>query len=229
MNDQTEATVMVALQGPKIMEKIADTLKEVSDLKRYHFATGSMFMIGYTVFRTGYTGEDGVELIFSARMGPMIIGKLAGRFDREEATIKPAGLGARDTLRLEAGMPLYGHELNEQIDPISAGLGWAVSLEKDFIGAAALRKIKEEGPKQKLVGLVLDGKRIAREGTEVKDAAGKTIGKVTSGTFGPTVQKSIAMAYVNAENAVEGTKVGCDLRGTIEGAMVTKLPFYKKA
>ncbi len=228
MNDQTEATVMVALQGPKVIEKIADTLKEVSELKRYHFATGSMFMIGYTVFRTGYTGEDGVELIFSARMGPMIIGKLAGRFDREEATIKPAGLGARDTLRLEAGMPLYGHELNENIDPISAGLGWAVNLEKDFIGAAALRKIKEEGPKQKLVGLVLDGKRIAREGTEVKDASGATIGKVTSGTFGPTLQKSIAMAYLNAENAAEGTKVGCDLRGTIEGATVTKLPFYKR-
>src|SRR5699024_10981976 len=88
MNDQTEATVMVALQGPKVMEKIADTLKEVADLKRYHFATGSMYMIGYTVFRTGYTGEDGVELVFSARMGPMIIGKLAGRFDREDATIK---------------------------------------------------------------------------------------------------------------------------------------------
>jgi aminomethyltransferase len=230
MNDQTEATAMVALQGPKVIEKLTGALgDEVAQLKRYHFYTGSLFMIGYTIFRTGYTGEDGVEMVFSARAASMVISRLAGRFDKEDATIKPAGLGARDTLRLEAGMPLYGHELGEHIDPISASLGWAVSLDKEFIGAEPLRKIKADGPAKKLVGLVLDGKRIARQGAEVKDAAGKTIGTVTSGTFGPTVQKSIAMAFVESAHAAEGTSLGIDLRGEINAATVTKLPFYKRA
>jgi aminomethyltransferase len=230
MNDQTESTAMVALQGPKVIEKLTGALgDEVAQLKRYHFYSSSLFMIGYTIFRTGYTGEDGVEMIFSARAAGMVISKLAGRFDRDEATIKPAGLGARDTLRLEAGMPLYGHELGEHIDPISAQLGWAVNFEKEFIGVDALRTIKEAGPAKKLVGLVLDGKRIARQGADVKDAAGNTIGTVTSGTFGPTVQKSIAMAYVDSASAEVGTSVGVDLRGEITAATVTKLPFYKRA
>jgi aminomethyltransferase len=231
ITDQTEATAMVALQGPKIIEKIAGTLgDEVAQLKRYRFYSGSMFLIGYTVFRTGYTGEDGVELIFSARMAGMIIGKLAGRFDRDEATIKPAGLGARDTLRLEAGMPLYGHELSETLDPISAGLEWAVDLGKDFIGAAALRKVKETGPKQKLVGLEMDTKRAARQGTPIVDPSGKSVGMVTSGSFCPTVNKSIAMAYVDVEFTPEGTKLGAKVRDDETlGATVVKLPFYKRA
>jgi aminomethyltransferase len=230
INDQTEATAMVALQGPKVIEKLTGTLgDEVAQLKRYRFYSSSLFMIGYTIFRTGYTGEDGVEMIFSARAASMVISKLAGRFDREEATIKPAGLGARDTLRLEAGMPLYGHELSEEIDPISAQLGWAVDLNKEFIGAGALRDIQSKGPEKKLVGLTLDGKRIARQGAEVKDSAGKTIGIVTSGTFGPTLQKSIAMAYVDSASATEGTPLGIDLRGDINPATVTKLPFYKRS
>jgi aminomethyltransferase len=230
IQDQTESTAMVALQGPKIIDKIAGTLgDEVKELKRYRFFSSSMFLIGYTVFRTGYTGEDGVELVFSAKMAPMIIGKLAGRFDREEATIKPAGLGARDTLRLEAGMPLYGHELSEDIDPISAGLGWAVDLGKEFIGVDALTKIKTDGPTRKLVGLELDSKRIARQGAPVVDASGTAVGVVTSGSFGPTVQKSIAMAYVPAEHSAEGTKLGADLKSEVIAATVVKLPFYKRA
>ena len=230
INDQTEATAMVALQGPKVIEKLAGALgDEVTQLKRYHFYTGSMFLIGYTVLRTGYTGEDGVEMIFSARAAGMVIGKLAGRFDRTEATIKPAGLGARDTLRLEAGMPLYGHELGEQIDPLSAGLGWAVSLDKAFIGADALRAIRSAGPTRTLVGLELDGKRIARQGAEVKDVAGAVVGTVTSGTLSPTLQKSIAMAYVEAAHAGVGTSLGIDLRGETNAATVVKMPFYKRA
>src|SRR6476659_8261001 len=106
---------------------------------------------------------------------------LSGKLDKPDATMRPAGLGARDTLRLEAGMPLYGHELNENIDPISAGLGWAVDLTKDFIGVEALRVIKEKGPARKLVGMELKGKRIARQGSPVQTADGKVIGEVTSG------------------------------------------------
>src|SRR5215207_7258181 len=103
-------------------------------------------LVKFTVFRSGYTGEDGIELVLPAKAAGMAMKLLAGRMDKPDATIKPAGLGARDTLRLEAGMPLYGHELSETIDPISAGLGWAVDLTKDFVGVEALRKVKENGP-----------------------------------------------------------------------------------
>lgn len=226
--DMTESTAMIALQGPKVIEKVGEHLEAVKDLKRFHFVTDSfMMLIKYTVSRTGYTGEDGVEVILPAKMAPMAMKMLAGRFDRPEATLKPAGLGARDTLRLEAGMPLYGHELSEEIDPISAGLGWAVLLEKDFIGAEALRRIHAEGPKQKLVGLELEGRRIARQGTVVTGSSGT--GVVTSGTFSPTLQKSIAMAYVPAADAGEGATLSIDFRGEAVSAKVVKLPFYKRS
>ena len=153
---------------------------------------------------------------------------IGGKMDRAEATIKPAGLGARDTLRLEAGMALYGHELTESIDPIAAGLTWAVDLTKDFIGAAALRKIAETGPRRKLVGLELEGRRIARQGAAVLQD-GSIAGEVTSGTFSPTLQKSIAMAYVDAQMAAEGTALNVDLKGTANPAKVVKLPFYKRS
>src|SRR5437773_11553850 len=105
-----------------------------------------MGLLKFTIFRSGYTGEDGVEMIIPAKVAGMAMKLIAGKTDKPDATIKPAGLGARDTLRLEAAMPLYGHELSEEIDPISAGLSWAVDLNKDFIGAEALRKIAKDGP-----------------------------------------------------------------------------------
>ena len=152
---------------------------------------------------------------------------LAGQLGKENATVMPAGLGARDTLRLEAGMPLYGHELSESIDPISAGLSWAVDLKKDFVGAGRLRDIAQQGPKQKLVGLELEGRRIARPETAVK-IDDTTVGQVTSGTLSPTLQKSIAMAYVDAQHAAEGTPLSADLKGTLNPAKVVPLPFYKR-
>ncbi len=227
--DQTESTAMVALQGPKIIDKIADVLPvDVRALKRYQFEAGSLMLTKFTVFRSGYTGEDGVEVVIPAKVAGMAMKMLAGGMSKPDATIKPAGLGARDTLRLEAAMPLYGHELNEDIDPLSAGLGWAVDLKKDFVGAAPLRKIAETGPKRKLVGLELEGRRIARQGTPVmKD--GQAIGEVTSGTFGPTLQKSIAMAFVDAAHATEGAQLSVDLKGTPNPAKIVKLPFYKRS
>jgi aminomethyltransferase len=228
MADQTEATAMVAIQGPKVIERLTGVFSDLAEMKRYHFKSGTyMMLMKYTIFRSGYTGEDGVEIVLPATVAPMAMKMLAGKMDKPDATLKPAGLGARDTLRLEAGMPLYGHELTESTDPISAGLGWAVDLTKDFIGADALREISKTGPKRKLVGLELEGKRIARQGAGVmKDGA--AVGEVTSGTFGPTVQKSIAMAYVDAGLAVEGTQLSVDLKGTEIPATVVKLPFYKK-
>ncbi len=229
MADNTESTAMVALQGPKIIERIAGILPvDVKALKRYQFESGSyMGMLKFTIFRSGYTGEDGVEVIIPAKVAGMAMKLIAGKTDKPDATIKPAGLGARDTLRLEAGMPLYGHELTEEIDPLSAGLSFAVDLAKNFIGVAALRKISETGPKRKLVGLELEGQRIARQGTPMV-ADGKQIGEVTSGTLSPTLQKSIAMAYVDSDRAAEGTLLAADLKGTVIPAKVVKLPFYKR-
>ncbi|HZL35638.1 MAG TPA: glycine cleavage system aminomethyltransferase GcvT [Tepidisphaeraceae bacterium] len=229
MSDQTEATAMVALQGPKVLDRVSSVLPvDVKGLKRYNFESSSFMLVKFTVFRSGYTGEDGVEIIIPAKMAGMAMKAIGGSTDKPDAVIKPAGLGARDTLRLEAGMPLYGHELTETIDPLSAGLGWAVDLGKEFIGAAALREIAKTGPKRKLVGLELEGRRIARQGTPVM-ADGQIVGEVTSGTFGPTVQKSIAMAYVDANHAAEGTQVAVDLKGAMNPAKVVKTPFYRRA
>lgn len=229
MADNTEATAMVAIQGPAVIEKLAEVLPvDLRNLKRYHFETGSVMFIKVQVFRSGYTGEDGVELIFSAKMAGMAMKMLGGKGDRPDSTVRPAGLGARDTLRLEAGMPLYGHELSETIDPISAGLGWAVDLSKEFIGVEALRKVKEAGPKRKLVGIELEGKRIARQETSLM-RDGAAIGQVTSGTFSPTLQKSIAMAFVDAGTSAVGTELQADLKGTLVPAKIVALPFYKRS
>jgi aminomethyltransferase len=230
MSDQTEGTAMIAIQGPKVIERLSSVFPtDLKALKRYHFVSDSfMMMVKYTVFRSGYTGEDGVELIIPAKMAGMAIKMLAGKSDKPDATIKPAGLGCRDTLRMEAGMPLYGHELGETLDPLSAGLGWAVDLTKEFIGVEKLREIQKTGPKRKLVGLQLEGKRIARPGTPI--VSGTTVvGEVTSGTFSPTLQTSIAMAFVDAAHTAEGTGLSADLKGTMNAAKVVKLPFYKRA
>lgn len=230
LNDQTEHTAMLALQGPKVIDRVDELLSgaDVKNIKRYHFVSDSIMLMKYSLFRSGYTGEDGVELILSAKAASMAIKLIGGKFEKEGATIQPAGLGARDTLRLEAGMPLYGHELAEDLDPISAGLGWAVDLTKEFVGAGALRKIAETGPLKKLVGLELEGKRIARQGTPVLHD-GKPVGQVTSGTLSPTLGKSIAMAYVDAAASSIGTALQVDLKGTLNPATVVKLPFYKRS
>lgn len=227
--DQTESTAMVAIQGPKVIDRLAGMLPgDIKNLKRYHFATVSMMFIKFTVSRSGYTGEDGLEIILPAKMAGMAMKMLGGKVGDENATIQAAGLGARDTLRLEAGMPLYGHELNENIDPISAGLAWAVDLSKDFIGAEALRKIAADGPKRKLVGLELAGSRIARQGFPVL-AGDKPVGEVTSGTLSPTLGKSIAMAYVDVASSAVGTALEVDLTSSKAAATVVPLPFYKRS
>lgn len=227
MADNTESTAMVAIQGPKVIDRLAEVLPvELKSMKRYSFETSSFMLIKFTVFRSGYTGEDGVELVIPAKMAGMAM-KMLGSKDHEGSTIRPAGLGARDTLRLEAGMPLYGHELSETIDPLSAGLEWAVDLKKEFIGVGPLREIAAAGPKRKLVGLELEGKRIARQGTPIK-SGDQTIGEVTSGTLSPTLGKSIAMAFVDVNFIAEGTQVSADLKGTLNPAKVVKMPFYKR-
>ena len=227
ITDTTESTLMVAVQGPAAIPKLSQLLPiPIADLERYRFQSGSYMAMPYSIFRAGYTGEDGVELILPASVAQLLGGVLEGAKSGNHE-LKPAGLGARDTLRLEAGMPLYGHELHENVDSLSAGLAWCVDLEKDFIGADALRKIAKSGPRHQLVGLELAGRRIARPQASVLDGD-RPGGRVTSGTFAPTLERSIAMAYIESDSAAWGHPLTVDLGGRRADAVVVDLPFYRR-
>ncbi len=227
--DRTIDTAMIAIQGPRALELFGKVVPlPVGDLKRYRFITGETLNMSYTVSRTGYTGEDGVEIIMPASAAEM-----AWQFLRADETlreqVRPAGLGARDTLRLEAAMPLYGHELTEKTDSITAGQSWCVHLDHEFIGSEALSKIKADGPAQKLIGLELAGKRIAREGWTLLHGD-EAVGIVTSGTLSPTLGKSIAMGYLDRKWSEAGTALRTAPPGKTdraEDATVVSLPFYK--
>jgi len=227
IRDRTFETAMVAIQGPEAVETLARLLPiPIGDLKRYRFQAGNVMGTEYFVARSGYTGEDGVEVILPAPLAPLALRTLLERARELGRPVKPAGLGARDTLRLEAGMPLYGHELTEEWDSLTAGQAWAVDLSKDFIGAEALRKIQAEGLRRQIVGLELEGRRIARQGAEVwRD--GRPVGAVTSGTQSPTLGKNIAMALVESSSAAAGTRLEVDIRGSRATATVVPLPFYR--
>ena len=227
INDLTEQTLMVALQGPMVLNILAAKLPiPLGDLKRYRFKSGDFMGIPYSIFRSGYTGEDGVEMVLPAGVAPLLLPMVTGTLD-DGLGIRPAGLGARDTLRMEAGMPLYGHELTEQTDSISAGLAWCVDLGKDFIGVEKLREVAARGPGRKLMGLELEGRRIARPGAAVLDGS-RPAGQVTSGTFSPTLGKSIAMAYIESALAQPGRRLDVNLAGKANPAVVVPLPFYKR-
>jgi aminomethyltransferase len=236
MADETQSTAMVALQGPKVIELISAFSTEIPALKRYRFAEKNLIFMKLLISRTGYTGEDGVEVILPSRMANQAVGMLMGKMggDDDAATIKPAGLGARDSLRLEAGMPLYGHEITEELDPVSAGLNFAIKLDKgadnleigSFIGQDALQRISKDGPKRKLVGLKLEGKRSPRQGMKVM-RAGKEIGFVTSGGLSPTLGYPIAMGYVDAAHSAVGTAMQIDLGKATAEAHTVPMPFYK--
>jgi aminomethyltransferase len=227
--DQTIDTAMLAIQGPRTVELAERMLPlDLKSLKRYHFVTGNYIGMTYSIFRSGYTGEDGFEIIIPAGMAKLVASELFASSERaQKGEIKPAGLGARDTLRMEAAMPLYGHELTEQVDSLSAGLGWCVDLSKEFVGADALRRLKAQGLPRKLVGLELEGRRIARQSAGVF-AGDAPVGAVTSGTLSPTLGKSIAMAYVASAHAAEGGTLSVEIAGTKTTAQVVKLPFYKR-
>jgi glycine cleavage system T protein (aminomethyltransferase) len=223
LHDQTMETCMVAVQGPKAIEICRGMTEAEGGELSYYFAAPTRYRgQNCVISRTGYTGEDGLEFMVSKALGVVLWEDLLARGAR------PCGLGARDTLRLEAAMPLYGHELTEDIDPFQAGLGWAVKLDKeDFRGREALVKRQKDATLRRRVGLELEGKRIAREGCAIA-CAGKEIGRVTSGTFGPTLNRSIAMAYVAPDRARQGIACTIDIRGKHEPARVVPLPFYKR-
>jgi aminomethyltransferase len=228
IEDKTLETAMVAIQGPEAMETMSQLLPfDLSDLKRYHFKTGEVYGADYYVARSGYTGEDGVEIILPAHLARTAINMLITQSAALDRPIKPAGLGARDTLRTEAAMPLYGHELSEEWDSISAGQAWCVHLDKDFIGRAALQRVKEDGPSQTLAGFDITGKRTPRHSAPIL-GNGEQVGFVTSGITSPTLGKVIAMGFVPPALSEVGTAVEIDLGKTGVPAKVVPLPFYKR-
>ncbi|TMC68844.1 MAG: glycine cleavage system aminomethyltransferase GcvT [Chloroflexi bacterium] len=225
LDDRSYGTALVAIQGPRAAEILASrTDADVKSLPSFGVTHGRVAGASATVARTGYTGEDGFEVFVANAEAPRVWDALlvAGR----DAGIKPIGLGARDTLRLEARFSLYGNDIDETTDPIEAGLGWTCKLDKDFIGHDAIAAKKAQGPARKIVGLVVEG-GVARHGHEVT-SAGEVVGQVTSGTYGPTVDKNIALAYVPTPLSKVGTALAVRIRGKDVPATVVKTPFYRR-
>jgi len=223
----SDAQTMIALQGPaskEVLPKVCDV--DVGALGYYRFTKGRLLgRIAALVSRTGYTGEDGFELFFPVADAQRVWDALleAGR----GPGLKPIGLGARDVCRTEAGMPLYGHEINREISPLEACLDFGVDLEKAFLGRDALVRQKRAGVPRALVGLSIEGRRVPRDGCRVLHE-GADAGHVTSGTFSPTLDRPIAMALLNRGLAKPGTRVQVDLRGKPVDAAVDGLPFYSR-
>jgi aminomethyltransferase len=225
-DDRSMDTALIAPQGPlaaTILSRVAGM--NVDDLMPFGVAETSVAGSKVTIARTGYTGEDGFEVFVpnadAARVWDAILG--AGKDDG----MQPIGLGARDTLRLESRFSLYGNEIDETTNPIEAGLAWTCKLDKEFLGRDRIAAVKEAGPTRRIAGLVASG-GVARHGHPIaKDGA--IVGMVTSGTFGPTVEKNIALAYVPAALAKVGTMVAVRIREKDVPATVVKTPFYKRS
>ena len=228
LDDRSLATALIAIQGPRSVEVLQPhTDVELGSLRYYAIAEGHVAGIEALVARTGYTGEDGFEVFVDW-------GRAADLWDAllpavRDAEGLPVGLGARDTLRLEAGMPLYGNELDRSTNPFEANLGRVVKLDKpgDFIGRAALERVAATGPARRLVGLVVEGRGIARHGYPVHAEERRT-GVVTSGTQSPTLGSPIAMAYVASGDAEPGTILEVEIRDQRVPARVVPLPFYER-
>jgi aminomethyltransferase len=233
ISDYSDMYSQLAIQGPKAaatLQKLTDT--DLSTIRNYWFTWGKVCgLYNVMIARTGYTGEDGFEIYIpsdeatSARVWQQILDAGA------EFNILPCGLGARNTLRLEASMALYGHEISETINPLEAGLGRYCKLEKgtEFVGAAAVRTMLESGgPARKLVGLEMIERGIGRDGYPVCTVSGETIGYITSGSPAPYLKRNIAMAYVPVQYAGAEETLAVEIRGQLVKARVTPLPFYKR-
>ena len=218
--DESDRTSLIALQGPKALDIVRELAGEGWEAPaRFTIAEAVLDTIPALVARTGYTGEDGVEIVTGVRYAAAI-----WRVLLSFPEVTPAGLGARDTLRLEMGYPLYGSDMDRTVDPISAGLGWVVPKAKTgYVGAEPIARVREAGPAVKLVGLTVDG-GIPRHGFPVLHE-GKQVGKVASGTFSPSLSIGIATAYVPAELAAPGTRLDVEIRKKTASATVVKPPF----
>lgn len=229
--DISDNTGLLAFQGPKaldVLERLVPAERALRSIKPFHFAQATLSGRPCTIARTGYTGEDGVEIFCSASdVEPLWTAILAAG---APFGVMPIGLAARDTLRLEARLSLYGNELDESTTPWEAGIGWAVKLTKtDFIGKSALALAKNSPPAKVLVGFEMLGRGIARHGYPIVDSAGQVLGTCTSGAPSPTLGKSIGLGYVPPALSEVGTNLLVDCRGKSIEARVVKLPFYKRA
>ena len=233
LEDRSDDIALLAVQGPNapgIVEEVVG--KPLGNLRFYHFEqlpAGSLFgCLLAVVSRTGYTGEPGFEIYCDAERAIVLWDALLSA-GRDEGLV-PAGLGARDTLRIEAGYSLYGHDITEETNPLEAGLSWLVKLEKDdFIGKSALIKIKERGPERKLVGFIMQERGIPRSGYPILDESHSEIGVVTSGTQSPLLNRGIGLGYVPNEPAhsTPGVRLGISIRGRPHEAKIAKPPFVK--
>ncbi len=224
VTDESERWALLALQGPQALSLLAPLASpDISGLKYYGFLQGQVGGTPALISRTGYTGEDGFEIYLAPEEAPAVWRRLLA------AGAAPAGLGARDTLRLEAAMALYGHEIDDTTTPFEAGLGWVVKLDKgDFLGRDALVAQKAQGVPRKLIGFEVQGRGIARQGHAVVSENG-AVGAVTSGTWSPTFEKALGMAYVPPELAAPGTPLALEVRGKPLPAAVVELPFYRRS
>jgi aminomethyltransferase len=231
LQDESDATALVALQGPRafdVLAKLGSDAAALHTLRSFHFRDAVVGGVPCTPARTGYTGEDGVEIFCKWEDAPRLWRALleAGL----SLGLKAAGLGARDTLRLEARLSLYGNDIDETTNPIEAGLGWVVKVEKgDFIGRAALMEIKARPLPRKLVGFEVTGRGVARHGYPLRNTQGQEVGLCTSGSPAPTVGKNLGLGYLPSAMAEVGTGFLVDCRGKNVEAVVAKTPFYKRA
>ena len=220
----------LALQGPdalRILQGLTDT--PLDEIKYYHFREGRVDGVPAIISRTGYTGEDGFEVYAAPEHAEKLWERMldAGRYGEPDG-VAPCGLAARNTLRLESAMALYGHEIDETTTLYEANLGWICKLNKgDFVGRDALAKQKEEGVRRKLVGFEVTERGIARDGQDVL-VGGERVGRVTSGSPAPFLKKNIGLAYVPVEHAEPGRELQIDVRGRPVGARVVPTPFYKR-
>jgi aminomethyltransferase len=222
--DQSAATSLLALQGPKAIEiaRKVGAPESMLQSKSFSLSTAQLAGVGVLAARTGYTGEDGFELFVANEQAPALWRALI------DAGAAPIGLGARDTLRLEARLSLYGNDIDETTNPLEAGLSWVVKLDHEFMGKKALEAIKAKGNDRQLVGIEMTGRGIARHGYPIVED-GKEIGIVTSGSPGPTVGKNIGLGYVPVAKAAIGTKLGIQIRDKVIDAVVAETPFYKRS
>ncbi len=226
IDDRSAETYMIAVQGPRAIE-LLDLLsdRKISDFPRFTSGNAKVLGVPCLVGRTGYTGEDGVELFFPAESAEALWTGLIAEGAKRGIETQAIGLAARDSLRFEAGMPLHGHELSQDISPLESGFKWACDMEKEFIGKAAIEKLAAAGVTRKLVGLTVTG-GVPREGYEVQDASGKKVGAVVAGMFCPTAKVFAANAFVEPGAGKIGTALAVAIRGKPAPATVVKRPLY---
>jgi aminomethyltransferase len=225
IDDESDATALMAVQGPKAVEIVARLAGEDlgTAIKPFQFMGVRIAEKRAVAARTGYTGEDGFEIFTPAGDARAVWDALLAE------GVKPIGLGARDTLRLEARLCLYGNDIDQTTSPLEAGLGWVVKLDNDFVGKEALLEQKAKGVVRKLIGFAVKGRGIARHDYPILDASGAQIGKVTSGTTSPTLGYAIGMGYVPTAQAEPGTRLVVDCRGKPADIELVKGPFYKRS